>query len=134
MFSWIFPKLISADLHNFRFWWLHALNFRNLSNCCKHKYDSDNFTYFLLYFLAGFCHLKPLCHTRAHTTQPDGVKIISSDENICKIQIGHLSEAQLGKWTCQIELEGIVFFLLIFDFSFVDFLEIVLECKISSIS
>ena len=49
-------------------------------------------------------------HTRAHTTQPDGVKIISSDENICKIQIGHLSEAQLGKWTCQIKLEGTVFF------------------------
>ena len=48
--------------------------------------------------------------TRAHTTQPDGIKIISSDENICKIQIGHLSEAQLGKWTCQIKLEGTVFF------------------------
>ena len=50
-------------------------------------------------------------HTRAHTTQYTiQPKIISSDENICKIQIGHLNEAQLGKWTCQIKLEGTVFF------------------------
>jgi hypothetical protein len=48
-------------------------------------------------------------HANTRGTLPDGLKIISSNENICKIQIGSLTEAQLGKWTCQIELEGIVF-------------------------
>ena len=37
------------------------MDFRNLSNCCKHKSDRDNFTNFLKSFMAGFCHLKPLC-------------------------------------------------------------------------
>ena len=46
--SRFFSKSISADLHNFCFLWLHALHFRNLSNCCKHEYDPDNFISFLI--------------------------------------------------------------------------------------
>ena len=40
-FTWCdftnFSKSIAADLHHFRFQWLHALHVQNMSNCFKHN-------------------------------------------------------------------------------------------------
>ena len=44
-FTWCdftnFSKSISADLHHFRFRWLHALHIQNMSNCFKHNHDQS---------------------------------------------------------------------------------------------
>ena len=66
-FTWCdftkFSKSISADLHRFRFRWLHAL--QNMSNCFKHNHDQSFSRNLLCYFLAGFCCLEPLCAASA---------------------------------------------------------------------
>ena len=92
MFSRIFPKSISTDLHNLRLRWLYALHFRNLSNCCKHKYDPDNFTNFLIcnfwrvfviwnYCAAQRCH-RWACHVtkmKNSHAQWKGARVLASN-------------------------------------------------------
>jgi hypothetical protein len=55
-----FSMEVSANSHNFRFR-LPALHIQNLSNRCRHKYDSLISRIFWISFLAGFCDFGQLC-------------------------------------------------------------------------
>ena len=58
----IFFNQVSADGHNFRFLSLNVcVCMENLPNCCRHKNDPSFSHLFKIQFLAGFCHLAPLC-------------------------------------------------------------------------
>ena len=49
-----FYKSISADLHHFRFPVILSCIFKNLSNCCEHKYDQSISQIFVCNLWRGF--------------------------------------------------------------------------------
>ena len=55
-----FSMEVSANSHNFRFR-LPALHIQNLSNRCRHTYDSSISRIFWISFLAGFFDFAQLC-------------------------------------------------------------------------
>ena len=57
--SRIFKK-VSANIHDFRFRWLHLHHIQILSNCCRKKYNQSVSWIFKISFLAGFCYLAQL--------------------------------------------------------------------------
>ena len=57
---------IDKLLYRFLFLVFAALHFQNLSNRCSHKYNLSISRFFLISFLAGFCHLAQLCEARSN--------------------------------------------------------------------